>query len=275
MGLNYGLALLLDRARLHESFTRLLDFTPELEAAQRDFLYPDRFLFGWHHDLTDPARRAEFMEGLERAASSGPAARELYQTVAIRFTPRSGSYVNFGEDAAAITISLSSRHQGGYGDPDRHALVWLRGDDYRSQAPVRLFEQPIVHKIIELLEPFFGFSTSGDGLYDYKDRPLQPWRYYWDTMVFGPELAREYRVEDALVWRSGRPNVFDVRPLRGPAVVLMSPLGIFGNESVSRTFETDEGLFYHALRSLVEEAVDTHREVVTERLQLIGWNFKP
>lgn len=275
MGLNYGLALLLDRARLRESFDRLLDFAPDVEAARRDYLYPDRFLFGWHHDLADPDGRAEFMEGLERAAahdpaSSGPAARELYQTVAIRFTPRSGSYVDFRRDAAAITISVSSLRQGGYGDPDRHALVWLWGDDYRSQAPVRLFEQPVVHKIIELLEPFFGFSTSDDGFYRYKDRPLEPWRYCWDTMVFGPELALEYRVEDALVWRSGRPNVFDVRQLRGPTVVLMSPLGVFGNESLSRTFETDEGLIYHALGDLVQDAREAHRDAVTERLRLVG-----
>lgn len=122
------------------------------------------------------------------------------------------------------------------------------------------------------MEPHFGFSISSDGFSYYKNRPLEPWRYYWDTMVFGPELAREYLNEDVLFRRPGKTlNLFDVRTLRGPTVVLMSPLGMFANETFSRTFETDEGLFYHALEYLVDDALKAHRETVTERLQLVGW----
>ncbi len=126
--------------------------------------------------------------------------------------------------------------------------------------------RPIIGLVIEVIQPNFGFSYIDNN--PILDKLLlsntynPPWHYYWDTLVYGPELVNNLGLE-----RLRTIPAFRNIELEGPMIWLSSPRGM-----------NDELFFSHqgkdisysdgALKKLFLRACKEHEEAVKSSLNL-------
>ena len=159
------------------------------------------------------------------------------------------------------------------GDSDTfELLILLRGNSDVVQD--NNYVRPMLGFVLEKLQPRFAMSYTDTFLDYFMPKPVQhdkPWLYYWQTMVYGPELVNDFGLDFLR-----KTPAFRLIELEGPLIWISSPSGI-GNERFSthpiKVESNLEGYSVYnyedpALKRLFEETLQRHRSEVVDYLSL-------
>jgi hypothetical protein len=123
------------------------------------------------------------------------------------------------------------------------------------------FYLPLLEKLVEVIQPYHGFSTTDITENDYlnidSSTTRMPWEFYWDTMIFGPELVQQkgLRVFESL-------PAYYKTSLKG-GLYWISDINRLGNEGPNDTLDPSAQWKKH-LKSLGEAVGEKNAENISD-----------
>lgn len=240
MSENYVLVVLVPRNRIVVNLQRLKSGT-DIPSNLKEYL-PE-----WKFDPTRPDGRCsekyfdDFSSQLK--LDTTPFLDQTDGTISIFLGVENNSLAH--EEQKYCILEYVSKMQNWFGHQDDVVLLINLPTTYRKAVRSSLGSRHLLFAILEILEPRFAFSCS-TGLFGLHrgTKPLieEPWKHYWDTMVFGAEMVNLFGRDKLLLTPAHR--VYEINS----RLIYTSSLKGLGNEDILLDFVHDPELVKHKFR---------------------------